>query len=325
MSALLHESSGTTGGNYAVRLSSRIQEASDHMRLLQNWHLRYEQLSSGKFEGALREAWINGIHLYQESLSQKVFQTGMACDGHICLGVFTALSGEARWFGESLTTDDVMYLGSQDELLLTTPHRSSLLVLSLPEHLFGCGDLERSLNRTYVRNPALANSLRRDILGALNHLVSRPLSYSSQRSRELFSLNIRNLVSDFICQSAQGGAPLAAGRAKDVVERARSFVDERRGEAVAIDEICQRTYTSRRTLQNCFEKITGESPASFLKAQRLNGVRRELLDPMNAKGIGDVAAEWGFWHLSQFSSDYKRLFGESPSATLHFARRYLNG
>ena len=30
----------------------------------------------------------------------------------------------------------------------------------------------------------------------------------------------------------------------------------------------------------------------------------------------DVAARWGFWHLSQFAVDYKKLFGELPSRTL---------
>ncbi|WP_408635108.1 helix-turn-helix domain-containing protein [Oleiphilus messinensis] len=32
--------------------------------------------------------------------------------------------------------------------------------------------------------------------------------------------------------------------------------------------------------------------------------------------MADVAADWGFWHLSQFSKDYRQLFGERPSDTL---------
>jgi AraC family ethanolamine operon transcriptional activator len=38
-------------------------------------------------------------------------------------------------------------------------------------------------------------------------------------------------------------------------------------------------------------------------------------------GVQDVAARWGFWHLGQFSLDYKRQFGELPSATLRAARQ----
>ena len=32
--------------------------------------------------------------------------------------------------------------------------------------------------------------------------------------------------------------------------------------------------------------------------------------------VQDAAARWGFWHLGQFSRDYKRQFGELPSQTL---------
>ncbi|UCG61547.1 MAG: helix-turn-helix domain-containing protein [Candidatus Zixiibacteriota bacterium] len=32
--------------------------------------------------------------------------------------------------------------------------------------------------------------------------------------------------------------------------------------------------------------------------------------------IADVANHWGFWHMGQFSADYRRLFGELPLETL---------
>ena len=50
---------------------------------------------------------------------------------------------------------------------------------------------------------------------------------------------------------------------------------------------------------------------------RLNGVRRELRQGRAA--VQDVAARWGFWHMGQFSRDYKQQFGELPSVTLRRA------
>ena len=32
--------------------------------------------------------------------------------------------------------------------------------------------------------------------------------------------------------------------------------------------------------------------------------------------LQDVAAAWGFWHLSQFATDYRRMFGMRPSEAL---------
>ncbi len=74
---------------------------------------------------------------------------------------------------------------------------------------------------------------------------------------------------------------------------------------------------SERTLQYAFQERFHTSPAAFLKARRLGEVRERLrhADPHTAR-IGEIAAELGFWHLGQFSSDYKRHFGERPSGTL---------
>jgi AraC family ethanolamine operon transcriptional activator len=59
------------------------------------------------------------------------------------------------------------------------------------------------------------------------------------------------------------------------------------------------------------------SPAYYFKARRLNGVRAELRDGDPAStSVQAVALRWGFWHLGQFSVDYRRHFGELPSVTL---------
>ncbi|WP_408631189.1 helix-turn-helix domain-containing protein [Marinomonas shanghaiensis] len=54
----------------------------------------------------------------------------------------------------------------------------------------------------------------------------------------------------------------------------------------------------------------------YLRISRLNGVRRSLVQAKNGQAVSDIAAQWGFWHLSQFAKDYKQLFGETPSKTL---------
>jgi AraC family ethanolamine operon transcriptional activator len=83
-------------------------------------------------------------------------------------------------------------------------------------------------------------------------------------------------------------------------------------------EVCRRIGASRRKLNYCFQDVLGTSPVKYLRAVRLNGVRRELRSGTAA--VQDVAARWGFWHLGQFSLDYKRQFGELPSATLKASR-----
>lgn len=54
----------------------------------------------------------------------------------------------------------------------------------------------------------------------------------------------------------------------------------------------------------------------YLKRYRLNGVREQLLEDGCPGNISAIAMSWGFFHLGRFSGEYRKLFGETPSATL---------
>jgi transcriptional regulator GlxA family with amidase domain len=74
---------------------------------------------------------------------------------------------------------------------------------------------------------------------------------------------------------------------------------------------------SDRTLEYAFRERFGIGPAAFLKLHRLGRLRAELLraEPGSAQ-VGDLAAHHGFWHAGHLSSDYRRIFGETPRQTL---------
>ena len=61
----------------------------------------------------------------------------------------------------------------------------------------------------------------------------------------------------------------------------------------------------------------GTNPASYLRAVRLDRVRKDLL---HAGSVTDAATRWGFWHFGHFSNDYREQFGELPSETLRRLR-----
>jgi AraC family ethanolamine operon transcriptional activator len=102
-----------------------------------------------------------------------------------------------------------------------------------------------------------------------------------------------------------------------VVSLAREYIHAHRSEAITVPDLCAQVHVSRRTLQYCFEDVLGMSPMLYLRMMRLNGVRRQLNDGAPGElAIGDVAGAWGLSNFSQFSSDYRKLFGHCPSATL---------
>lgn len=73
---------------------------------------------------------------------------------------------------------------------------------------------------------------------------------------------------------------------------------------------------SRRSLERAFRRYMGVSPWKYVQSVRLNRAHDQLLaaDPSEVT-IGEVARRWGMTH-SQFSAQYHRLYGETPTQTL---------
>ncbi len=105
--------------------------------------------------------------------------------------------------------------------------------------------------------------------------------------------------------------PLNPTARKRMVDRAREYALGHLDEPLSILDLCNHIGASRRKLQYCFQETLGINSVAYLRALRL-----ELRDSVDLHGVQE-AARWGFWHLSRFSSDYRNLFGESPSQTLH--------
>jgi AraC-like DNA-binding protein len=63
------------------------------------------------------------------------------------------------------------------------------------------------------------------------------------------------------------------------------------------------------------------SPKRYLKLWQLHQVRRALRAVSGGEeSVTDVATLHGFYELGRFAGEYKALFGEAPSQTLHKAR-----
>jgi AraC-like DNA-binding protein len=58
---------------------------------------------------------------------------------------------------------------------------------------------------------------------------------------------------------------------------------------------------------------------AYVREVRLERARADLMsDDPSLGSVTDIALKWGFAHLGRFAVEYKRRFGESPSATLRF-------
>jgi AraC-like DNA-binding protein len=108
-----------------------------------------------------------------------------------------------------------------------------------------------------------------------------------------------------------------AGPVTDIAKRVTSYIEENAGKDLTLSDLVEVSGMSARTLYSSFSQAYGTGPMAFLKRVRLSRCREDLLvaDP-EAEFVGDIAARWGFYHLSSFARDYRREFGELPSESL---------
>jgi len=78
---------------------------------------------------------------------------------------------------------------------------------------------------------------------------------------------------------------------------------------------------SVRTLNNAVVAIRGLSMHRYTRLRRLWHVRQQLVQGPSADALKAIALANGFWHMGEFRTLYRDLFGETPQQTLEKARR----
>ncbi len=93
------------------------------------------------------------------------------------------------------------------------------------------------------------------------------------------------------------------------IARAIEYLSSRLNEAVTIDDMAAQAGMSRAVLHRKFKQATTMSPIQFVKSMRLNNAALKIIGGMN---VNEAAMEVGYVSSSQFSREFKRLYGQSP-------------
>ena len=79
--------------------------------------------------------------------------------------------------------------------------------------------------------------------------------------------------------------------------------------------------TRPRTLETHFRIFLGTTPLGWVRRMRLAQARQELLNAGPQATVTDTAISCGFGQMGRFAAQYRKVFGELPSATIQQARR----
>ncbi len=306
-------------------------DADEHAENLSAWDQRYEQLGRGRFIGRLDELWLDGLQLFRERTSHEVLETGRPWPGSRTFGIPLAMHGAAVYCGKPMPPDMLLTLGPADALEFRAPGALDIVGLSWSAEAMSAFTLElegidiedelRGRRLLPVAQAALAQL--RSFLGHLFELLETSAGQleNQQVARGLKHTLLERVIGAVRDAQAEPAQTFTASVRQGIVQRARDYALSRPDEPVTVVELCGALKVSRRTLQTCFNDMLGLSPHQYLRTLRLNGMRRELRrSTAGQMSVQEIAARWGFWHLSSCAADYRRLFGELPSATLRVTR-----
>lgn len=304
---------------------SHFADIDEQAAALQGWNQDYLQLSAGAFSGAVQRLQLDGVGLFVEDLRQAVHQTGHVRPDVVAIGVPLVLQGDARFCGQAGDASAMHVFSGHGGFEFRSPQRHVMMGIEVDLPLFeshvidpatGGGATFASRARLHDGDPAALLALRQFLLSLFASMVHAP----DWLEADLRRLQARDELLDHIAaaiapahgQGADRREPAPAAHTA-LAERARQLVHHRLDDPPTVGELCAQLGVSRRTLQSCFQATWNMGPLCWLKTLRLNAVRRRL---KTAHSVTEAATQFAFWHFGHFATEYRAMFGETPSQTL---------
>lgn len=297
-----------------------------HADNLRGWTQIYDQLSSGGFSGKISGACFGAVHLFCESTNLSLRQSCVVRSRSWWFGIPVSDHDSFRIDSRRVENGAIAIRQGQLPFELITPPNFRILGIVVDQEMLANylrsmdpvhGDLACPQPDTIQADPESRERLRHLIHEMLGEIARRPSVLALPGASNAMHNGLLDAIAGLYAASVhEKGVSRREMQSSLIVRNVRQFLLDHSDRVISVPELCGVFHVSRRTLQYAFEQVLGISPTAYLRILRLNGARRDLCRKDVRVSVQQVAADWGFWHLSQFAKDYRSLFQELPSATL---------
>jgi AraC-like DNA-binding protein len=276
--------------------STEIEEFS---AFFQGWRAELIQLGPRSGETLMSCAVHPAHRAFWIQAGSALVLRGHVHRSNCCAWLSTAPRAPARLLGQAMGTNELMLAGPAARIDLLVPAGAELSCLVADSN-------------EYVRRRTLR------VCDADTRLARYLQTRDASRDELDAGFDAAFLRASASARTVQLER-IARTQAISAVVAACQIVDKRFPAAITLSELARRCRVSQRTLEYGFQQVYGTTPMAFIRSQRLTRNRTELLRAAARTSISETARKCGFTHMGQYSRDYRRLFGETPSLTL--ARR----
>jgi AraC family ethanolamine operon transcriptional activator len=313
--------------NWHLVADRRFEDIEELNGLVQGWDFEFHQLKAGRSQAELLQLGRPEFMLTHFYFEQPYHQRGCTAQDALTIGLTAEGVDDVTTPDGAVQQDDILCFPAGRELSAVSRPRFKGYSLSIAETLLyevaeSCGlQVGASIGTVQqVLHCSRENidTLRRELRRVSRNLAQiKTAANSAEIIRELEFNLIRHLLLA-ITDSRQTDRLKLTDRKQLVLQRARDYMEANTSKPITVLELAQASGSCVRTLEYVFRDYFGVTPKAYLKSRRLVAVRHELLRSLPSKSsINEIADRWGFWHMSQFATDYRQFFGELPSETLH--------
>jgi AraC-like DNA-binding protein len=281
------------------------------------WDVKFTQREAGELEIRFQTTAIGRCLVYQSSSNVPMISAGARTPDVVTISPISAKCERGKYRGQQLNASQVLVMdpGGDAFQQIAANHQQTAVTIPLDlmdriaraEYGFEAGSQWkwRVANPTHRESNMLSKTID-SIVSGLAHDFIGP--NAEIRLAEMIFATVRD-------RSQASSEPLKHLNRRVIVRKAEEFIRAHLSDPPSILELCEFTGAGRRALFYAFDELLGMSPIAYLKAARLQEARRRILASDQQHCVQLVASNLNFAHLGQFSIDYAKHFGESPSQT----------
>lgn len=290
-----------------------MQEASEAA----GWQCEYRQLDAGRLEARTVLRGCDDISFLRESASRRLSIVAESPADAVTI-IVPASDSCFRINGIDVVDNTVVDIPPGTDFHALSDPGADALSIHIPVSRYrdfigaASGQIGASLYsgaRGFQAGTEALHGLRKVIKACTAEDAEAPASFHSEANSDGL---IVGLLQDMHADS-DIKMSLREARSRRVIAETLDYIDANLSSHLKVPDLCRIAGVSLSTLERIFQHELQMTPLAYIKARRLDAVRRSLINGDPDIPIAQLAHDHGISHLGRFSADYRQQFGVLPS------------